>query len=266
VTLRRDSPGRTAAGPLERYRAAIAACGDHCGGATDIGPVRARNEDAFWIAADASAFCVADGLGGLPAGDIASALAVAAVESFFQEAPALEASSLEDLVRDAAAAAQAAVLGAARQIVDLRGMATTLVVAAVRDGRAAVLHVGDSRALVVRGGAVAECTEDQNGAGELIRSGAITPEEARHHPSRSLVREVIGLPEGYQPGCSLWKLEPGDVLLLVTDGITEALSESELAKVLSERPVAASAAATLVSLAAIEGGSDNATAVVRYVT
>ncbi|HEY2775556.1 MAG TPA: protein phosphatase 2C domain-containing protein [Candidatus Binatia bacterium] len=257
---------------LERYRPAVVSRSAGCGGATDVGRVRVRNEDAFWIAADGSALAVADGLGGLPAGHVASALAMAGIEDFFatRPAPASQAAPDDDalvaLAVEAAGHAQHAVLAASREVPQAGGMATTLVLVVIRGRKAVVLHVGDSRAALWRSGGFVAMTADQNGAGELIRSGLLTAAQARQHPSRYMVHQVIGTQEGYVPECEVWNLLPGDVVVLFTDGVTEALGDDEITEVLATRTAAASAASSLVTLAALRGGSDNATAVVRCVT
>lgn len=261
-----------------RFRPTILERGPACAGATDVGPVRERNEDAYWIAEHGAALVVADGLGGLPSGDMASALAVAAVADFLSgEAPSLPAAAPEDgdaspvsrlemLARAAAAHAQASVLDAASRRQALRGMATTLVVALVEGEEALILHIGDSRAALWRDGSFVCRTYDHNEVGDLVRAGTLTSEQARHHPSRHMVREVVGLSEGYRAECQSWPIRPGDILLLCTDGISDALSEDAIARVLASTRSAAAAAATLVAVAGIESGHDNATVIVRYVT
>jgi protein phosphatase len=210
----------------ECFRAPLVERGPGCAGATDVGPQRVRNEDAYWIAEDAAALVVADGLGGLPAGDVASALAVAGAAGFLADAlasssrrggssskrarhedhrpeagngsPATPEARLGRLAHDAAVQAQRCVLEASRRRPELRGMATTLVVALVENRTAVILHIGDSRAVLWRAGQVVATTFDHNGVGDLLRSGALTPEQARRHPARNLVREVVGMPDGYQ--------------------------------------------------------------------
>ena len=248
---------------LGRFRTALLERGRACAGATDVGPVRGRNEDAYWISEHGSVLVMADGLGGLPGGDVASALAVEAVAEFFGSALSGQG---EALLRNAAANAQRRVLDVSSQDAALRGMATTLVVALVEEARALILHVGDSRAGLWRDGGFVHRTFDHNGVGDLVRSGAISAEEARHYPGRNLVREVVGLVSGYEAEYQVWPLEAGDILLLCTDGVSEAIDEDAMARILSAAPSAASAVAMLVALAAIRGGHDNATAIVRYVT
>ena len=246
------------------FRTALLERGRECAGATDVGPVRRRNEDAYWISEHGSVLVVADGLGGLPGGDVASALAVGAVAEYFGSPPVGHHG--ETLLRGAAEHAQRRVLEASGQDAALRGMATTLVVALVEGATASILHIGDSRAALWRGGAFVSKTFDHNGVGDLVRAGAISTEEARHYPGRNMVREVVGLGEGYEAECQVWPLEPGDILLLCTDGVSEAIEEDTMARILGAAPSATAASATLVALAGIDGGHDNATAIVRYVT
>ena len=277
------------------FRAPLVERGPACAGATDIGRVRARNEDAYWISDDGSVLAVADGLGGLPAGDVASALAVAAIAEWFEQRRSSEraprrgdagahrvvagaqsgsaadaqsgsADQLEQQARDAAAHAQEIIMAASHGTPSLHGMATTLVLVVLCDSHASVLHIGDSRAALWRDGAFVTMTIDQNRAGDLLREGVITREQARVHPSRNLVREVVGRPDGYEAECQTWEIRRGDILVALTDGVSEALSEHRLARILETAPDAAAAASSIVELAAIEGGHDNATAVVRYVT
>lgn len=245
------------------FRPALLERGRNCAGATDVGPVRRRNEDAYWISGSGTFLAVADGLGGLPSGHLASSLAVAAAAEVFENATT---TSGEELLRSAAREAQRRVLEAADSRLDRRGMCTTLVLAVVGGGSATVLHVGDSRAALWRAGAFVRTTFDHNEVGDLVRGGAITGEQARFHPDRHLIREVVGLREGYEAECQAWPVEAGDILLLCTDGVTEALAEHAIAGVLGAAPSAAAAAATLVALAGAAGGRDNATAVVCHVT
>jgi len=247
----------------ERFRTALLERGRECAGATDVGPVRRRNEDAYWISEQGSLLVVADGLGGLPGGDVASALAVSAVAEFFDGAPA---GSGEALLRAAAAEAQRRIVEAAMLNPALGGMATTLVLVLVEGTTASILHIGDSRAALCRGGAFAHTTYDHNVVGDLMRVGRISADEARFYPGRNFVREVVGLGDGYHAEFQTWALEPGDILLLCTDGVCEAIAENTITRILAAAPTATAASATLVALAAIEGGQDNATAIVRQVT
>ncbi len=263
-------------GEVASHRAARMERGPGCGGATDIGPVRERNEDAFWISEDASALIVADGLGGLPAGDIASTLAVAAASQFLASTAAerlpagMTPESVEEALRriaqKAAAEAQQVLIEASERYPQLRGMATTLVIVLLDGFQATVLQIGDSRAALWRRGQMVHETIDQNFAGDMVRDGVLTADEARRHPSRNLVREVVGLPGGYQAECHTWSLEPGDVVLAFTDGVSETVPGVEISRILRESSDAATAAGEMVRTAAALGGSDNATAIVRYVT
>lgn len=273
ITERANFARVTRTGDSERFRPSILERSAECAGATDVGRARSRNEDAYWIAAHGSAFVVADGLGGLPAGDVASALAVEAVAEVLEKAPlgtesarSNGAPAPEQLAQQAAARAQRRLLDEASARPGLLGMATTLVIAQIEAATAWILHVGDSRAALWRKGRFVRTTFDHNGVGDLLRAGAITAEQARHYPGRNMVREVVGLPGGYQAEVQSWPLEAGDVLLLCTDGVSESLGEEAICHILATAPNAAAAAAELVTVAGVESGHDNATAIVHRVT
>lgn len=251
------------------YRLPLVQRGSGLAAATDIGPVRARNEDACWVGEAADLLVVADGLGGHSDGDLASALAVGAVADLLDKPDAFESpQEAERALRAAAGEAHRRILtrsAAASGFVSARAMATTLVIVLVAGGRASVLHVGDSRAYLWRGGEAVQVTVDHSPVGDLVRSGVLSREEARHQPDRNLLREVLGLAEGYEAEFAAWDLEPGDILLVCTDGVPEALPEDDLGRLLGDCEDAGRVALSLVSEARRAGGPDNATVAILRV-
>jgi serine/threonine protein phosphatase PrpC len=250
----------------KEFRAPLVQRGSTRAAATDAGPVRARNEDACWVGEAADLLVVADGLGGHSDGDLASALAVEAVAELLDKAgEGPSAADTEQALRAAAAEAHRRIFArsaAAPGLRSTRAMATTLVIVLVAGGRASVLHVGDSRAYLWRGGAAVQVTIDHSPVGDLVRSGVLTREEARHQPDRNLLREVLGLADGYEAEYATWDLERGDILLLCTDGVPEALPEAEVGLLLGDCADAGKVAASLVAEARRAGGPDNATVAV----
>lgn len=263
-------PGMAMAGEARKgFRLPLVQRGSGLAAATDVGPVRARNEDACWVGEVASLLVVADGLGGHSDGDLASALAVEAVADLLDKSGTTESPQEAELaLRAAAAEAHRRILArsaAASGLRSARAMATTLVIVVVAGGRASVLHVGDSRAYLFRGGEALRVTVDHSPVGDLVRSGLLSREDARHQPDRNLLREVLGLEDGYEAEFAAWDLERGDILLLCTDGVPEALPEADLGRLLGDCEDAGKVALSLVSEARRAGGPDNATVAILRV-
>src|SRR2546423_7779618 len=152
----------------------------HVAGITAPGRRRRRNEDAYVV--EPPLFAVADGVGGAQAGEVASGLAAAAA---IEESPA--GASGEERVAELIQEANRRVHRAATQDSARSGLGTTMTVALGEDGAGAIGHVGDSRAYRLRSGALEQLTEDHSLVGELMRSGHLSPEEARSHPQRNVV-------------------------------------------------------------------------------
>lgn len=238
---------------------------ERAAGGSDIGCVRTRNEDAFWVDEQARFVLVADGLGGLPSGDVASATAVEEAASIV--AGVLDHSRLgpadvevaELLLREAFAAAHRAILDRARADVRHRGMATTLVGAVVLATHAVFLHVGDVRGYVWSAGHARFVTADHSRVGALVREGLLTREQARHRPDRNVVTEVLGLAEGYSAEADIVDFSDGDVLMLCSDGLWEGLAEAHLSAILDAHRASAEAVEALLAAARDGGGRDNIT-------
>jgi len=204
---------------------------------TEVGHVRSRNEDALLARPERGVLAVADGLGGHPAGDVASLTALASVDE-----SGLSAGSSEDDLRAAAAAAHEAVLAAAEAEPGRTGMGTTLVLATVSDAGALVLHVGDSRAY------------------QLDADGGLTG-ITRDHGMHGYLTQALGLDRAVEPDVAEVACPPGSRLLLCTDGLTNMVDDADLAGLLG-RGSAQDACDALVEAALDAGGIDNVTVVV----
>lgn len=243
------------------------------GAGTHVGCVRSVNQDAYL--AGPNLFVVADGMGGHAAGEVASSLAVAHLAAAADHEPLSEA----DVV--------AAVVGADAEIKAVadvdeakRGMGTTVAgVALVRTGafdEVLVFNVGDSRAYRHRAGELVQVSQDHSVVGEMVRSGELTPEEARAHPSRNIVTRVLGVADaadvelGHRDATGAvvvdrWRFEAveGDRYLVCSDGLTNELSEAEIAAVLTARAGDPQAAVgELLETALDRGARDNVSVVV----
>ncbi|MBA1148382.1 Stp1/IreP family PP2C-type Ser/Thr phosphatase [Ectothiorhodospiraceae bacterium WFHF3C12] len=233
-------------------------------GLSDVGRVRARNEDAADWDERAGVAMVADGMGGHPAGDVASNLAVRTVMDAVRGASAMDhwlASGGDPSA--ALEAANAAVLEDARRHPERHGMGTTGVVAALHDGRCRIAHVGDSRAYQLKDGMLKQLTRDHTAAQQALDQQLITPEQARHTPERHQLTRALGLDPTVQADIHDTTYERGDLFLLCSDGLTEMLDDDPIRDALAENSRDPDAACRLlVRLALDHGGVDNVTVVV----
>lgn len=224
---------------------------------SDLGLLRPNNEDAAF--AGERIIAVADGIGGGPAGEVASRIAVRALAEL-DAAPAadpsgalsraVEAANLQ--IRDAVSADPAA-----------EGMGTT-VTALLFDANlteAALVHIGDSRAYLLRDGRLSRLTRDDTYVQSLVDDGLITAEQARHHPHKSLITASL---QGRSFSASLKTLNPkrSDRYLLCSDGLSDIVSDEAIADVLRSAKEPPSCAERLVKLALQAGAPDNVTVVV----
>lgn len=172
-------------------------------------------------------YVVADGVGGRPAGEVASRLAV---ETFQRALETLEpaAHCTTDALEEAIQRAHSAVLTAARDDSEREGMATTLSATWLDDGRAALAHVGDSRIYRYRRRELTLLSEDHGLVAEMVRQGHIDAEQARHHPLRNVLTQALGADKPLEPYLSCPDLEIDDLLLLCSDGLEKVLTNQEL--------------------------------------
>jgi serine/threonine protein phosphatase PrpC len=228
------------------------------GSASDVGRVRTVNED---LALESlTLFAVADGMGGHVGGEIAARTAIETLEAEFARKPSAE--GLAAAIHDA----NRAVWERGHEDVDLRGMGTTMIAAALvatdEGDRLVLANVGDSRAYRLHGDDLVQLTTDHSVAEELVARGELSAEEAAVHPHRHILTRALGV----QPevAVDVWQLVPeeGDRFLLCSDGLTNEVAVEEITDVLSQTRDPREAAEVLVRLANEAGGNDNATVVV----
>lgn len=228
------------------------------GSASDVGRVRMVNED---LALESmTLFAVADGMGGHAGGEVASRTAIDTLRMEFGRHPS--ADGLADAVRQA----NAAVWERSLEDVDVRGMGTTLTVAALvstdNGDRLVMANVGDSRSYRFHDGQLTQLSHDHSVAEELVDRGELSEAEAAIHPHRHILTRALGVSDDVD--VDLWQMTPeaGDRYLLCSDGLTNEVSETRIAKVLASTPDPKQAANQLVRLANDNGGNDNITVVV----
>jgi PPM family protein phosphatase len=207
-------------------------------------------------------FAVADGLGGHQGGEVASAAAVAPLEALDGRELATPTEAAEALAA-AIQEANSAILDRAAGDPSLWGMGTTMTAAAVTaDGHLQLAHVGDSRAYLLRDGALEQLTTDHTVVAELVRRGRLTPELAAIHPERSILTRAVGLdPRIPVDTPDPLDLRPGDQYLLCSDGLTEAVADPTIAELLSAAEDAEATCRSLIDAANEAGGPDNITVV-----
>ncbi|MBI5870891.1 MAG: Stp1/IreP family PP2C-type Ser/Thr phosphatase [Actinobacteria bacterium] len=223
--------------------------------ATHTGLVRKANEDALF--ARAPVFAVADGMGGAQAGEVASSLAVQAFEWFVPQTSSPEEELRRLITRVNGNIHELAVADPARS-----GMGTTLTAAVVRGQSVTLAHVGDSRAYLLRDGALTQLTEDHSLVGEMLRSGQITSAEAEEHPQRSIITRALGVDPGVEIDTSTLEWRPGDLLLLCSDGLYSMVPDETIAAILAGDGVLSSTAQALIEAANAAGGRDNISVVI----
>lgn len=251
-------------------------------GISDVGLVRQRNEDSFLFAdltqqkpytapAEQSVhvhsnpvlLVVADGVGGAASGNIASSLAILAI--FDQLREAHESGTLRgtvaiaDTLKMAIEAANHEILAFARDNPRHKGMATTATVALIMGDQAYFAQVGDSRAYVVRGGVARQLTKDQSLVQRLIDAGRLTAEQAAQSEHRNIILQALGPEESVVPELTRDKLKTGDVLVVCSDGLSNQVEASRIARMASEQKDVTQLCANLVGRAKETGAPDNVT-------
>jgi protein phosphatase len=224
-------------------------------GRSDVGQVRAGNEDSLLMLG--TVFAVADGMGGHRGGEVASATALGPLagldgRSFDDAQAALDALS------EAAVAANAEVSRRSRTEPELEGMGTTLTAVLVDGDDAHLVHVGDSRAYLLREGVLVQLTDDHTLVQALIDQGRITRDEASEHPHRSVITRASGVGSDVEVDRVSITLADGDVLLLCSDGLTGVVDDDEIAAIITEHGAHA-AVDELIARANAAGGPDNIT-------
>ncbi len=236
-------------------------------GISDKGTVRGENQDRFLLEVreekDTALLVLCDGMGGVSGGSLAAELAA---DAFMTHAGLClkekEPPEAAVIVRESAAYANIRVFDRARSDSGSGGMGTTLVGVLVQGEKTALVNIGDSRGYLFSDGVLSQITRDHSLVEELVQRGAITRDEARVHPKKNLITRAVGL--DYREKCDVFEpvLKRGDVLLLCSDGLSNALGDDGIASVLEKTREPEAACRALVKLALQSGASDNVTALV----
>jgi protein phosphatase len=257
-------------------------------GKTDVGCVRANNEDNFGYDSRFGIFVVCDGMGGQAAGEVASKMGVDIVMEYFragartglpEEARAFATSNIPVEARDdhetsrlaPPASGGAGWLARAISLANRRifeagqhedgrsGMGSTIVAAFVHSDALAIAHVGDSRIYRVRQGEIEQLTRDHSLVAEQVRLGYITPEQAETSEMQNVILRALGAEAEVQPDVEDLQAVRGDLLLMTSDGLTRHMRDHEILQVILLSPSLGQACARLIQAAKDRGGEDNIT-------
>ncbi|MDQ1742751.1 MAG: family protein phosphatase [Pseudonocardiales bacterium] len=225
---------------------------------SDRGLVRGNNEDSVY--AGPRLLAIADGMGGHAAGEVASKIVIGTMESLDEDRPI---SDLIGALRDTVADATAALAHAVHENPALEGMGTTLTAIRFAGSRIALMHVGDSRAYLLRAGQLSQITHDDTYVQSLVDSGKLTADEASHHPRKSVILRALNGTE-VDPDISIREARKGDRYLLCSDGLSDVVTAPTLLEALASG-TPQGCADRLVELALRGGGPDNVTCIVADV-
>jgi len=235
---------------------------------SEIGHARENNEDKFdfyepdeepLLAARGSVYLVCDGMGGHNAGQIASELAA----KQFLHAYYHLGGAAQEAARHAILQAHHYIAEMASKIPSRYGMGTTLTALILKQDEGILAHVGDSRCYRLREGVFEQLSRDHTLVARLVEQGIITPEQARYHPQRNVIRQAVGVAdpsEPLEPDIETFALQAGDLYLLCSDGLTDMVDDAEIEAILRDEPPTR-AAWRLVDRALANGGRDNITVV-----
>src|SRR6266853_3332821 len=238
-------------------------------GKTDVGCLRANNEDNFGYDSRYGIFVVCDGMGGQAAGEVASKMGVDILLDYFRketppaapdqpvngQKPSAGASSLAGAIQ----LANRTIYQAGQQENGRNGMGSTIVAALVRGNSLAIAHVGDSRIYLVRQGTILQLTQDHSLVMEQVRRGYITLEQAQKSEMQNIILRALGSEEAVEADVEDLVAVPGDILLMASDGLTRYVQDEEILKIVEGPGGLEQACGDLVKIARERGGEDNIT-------
>jgi serine/threonine protein phosphatase PrpC len=242
-------------------------------GRTDVGRRRKINEDSFLVSPETSLYAVCDGMGGHNAGEVASRMAVETISAFVERSAvekeitwpwgldaglSFDANRLKTAIR----LANSRVFQAADNREELTGMGTTVVALLISGDHMTIGSAGDSRCYLVRDGQLKQLTRDDSWVSAALGEGILNSDDVEHHPLRNVITKAVGARDTIDLDLVEHELQPGDVVLLCSDGLHGMVSDQDIARILASPPDSLEeASARLVAAANEAGGRDNVTVV-----
>ncbi|RPA60714.1 Stp1/IreP family PP2C-type Ser/Thr phosphatase [Aerococcus agrisoli] len=231
---------------------------------TDVGIERKQNQDQvgiFYNQDQLPILLLCDGMGGHNAGDVASEMAIFHVGHAWEETTGMDdPAMIQEWIQANVQSANAKIYEKANQYQDLAGMGTTIVAAvALEDLNQVILaHIGDSRIYMVKAGQIQQMTRDHSFVQELVDMAMITKEEAATHPQKNIVTRAVGIDPEVATDVDILDFNPGDILLMCSDGLTDMVAEDQVLAILAREYLGvAEKADTLIAKANENGGRDN---------
>lgn len=235
---------------------------------TDVGRHRQSNQDAYTVdkLADGTVFAVVcDGMGGHAGGNVASSTAVKRISDEIKKnyRENMSSASIKNMLEAAVVLANLDIVDEAAQNSELEGMGTTAVVAVISPIACVVVNVGDSRCYQMCDNNIIQITKDHSLVQEMVDAGLISADDAANHPRKNIITRALGIGEDVRIDFFDVDFKSDDKLLLCTDGLTNHVSDSAVTQII-EQVDAGVCADSLITLANLNGGTDNITAVVIY--
>ena len=239
-------------------------------GKSDVGCVRANNEDNFGFDSRYGVYVVCDGMGGQAAGEVASKMGVDILLKYFREAaqtgsfpqvgePLAGISEGGQALASAVRLANRTIHETGRHQVGRAGMGSTIVAALVRDSALSIANVGDSRIYLLRQGTIQQLTEDHSLVMEQVRRGYITMEQAARSEMQNIILRALGSEENVEADVEDLALVPGDILVMSSDGLTKYVHDDEILAIAGSAQSLERACDQLIEAARSRGGDDNIT-------
>lgn len=231
---------------------------------SDVGLVRARNEDVYWCDPARGIFIIADGVGALTGGETAAAIAVETVSGVLSEMinKGYSDDELVDALHDAFRQASEVIYDRAQKSEDLQGMACSLIAAILVSDCCFIAHAGDARAYLFSEELLYQITVDDTPVAAMVKRGYLLPEKARFHNLKNFLVKSIGSEATVEANLTRLPLKPNERLLLCSDGLWAMLDKEEIVNVLRKQPDPDYACKELIQVARQNGGHDNVTVII----
>lgn len=223
---------------------------------TNKGKIRKNNEDSYL--ATGKVFAVADGMGGHQAGEIASRIAVDILKDAQED---LLSKDTEVLLKESFSKVNSVIFQKAEKNAELKGMGTTLTVAVIKPNQVLLGHAGDSRVYLLDESNFSLLTEDHSLVAQMVKEGQISKSEAEDHPMKSMITRALGAGKQIEVDTGSVEVKSGNKLLLATDGLTNMLTDEEIASAVKLGTAPKKICHNLVKMANRKGGTDNITTV-----